>query len=107
PGPLIVGVQPHEIPQLTEATRPGQEVAKSFQLERTEHDLELVLALPARGADRAAAAQRSRLAGRSQPAEQITRGWQPCADELPDLHAQTEVVRENGLQTFGRACLLR
>src|SRR6185437_1035962 len=107
PGPLVVGVQPHQIAQLGQAARPGQEVTKGFQLQRTEHDLELVLALPAGGADRTAAAQRSRLAGRSQPAEQITRGRQPRADELADLHAQTEVVRQNGLQAFGRACLLR
>src|SRR6185312_12755136 len=74
PGPLVVGVQPHQIAQLGQATRPGQEVTKGFQLQRTEHDLELVLALPARGTDRTAAAEGRRLAGGSQPAEQITRG---------------------------------
>ena len=89
--------------KLGEPARAGQKVAEVGARQRAEHDFEFVLALPRRPAEGGRQAELLL----AEPAVQVARNVEPRAGELAHFNGNAEVIRENGFEPIGGACLLR
>src|SRR6185437_6215755 len=101
PAPLVVGMEAHQRRQLGEPARAGKEVPEARERERSDGDLELMLALEAHGTERRRQAERCRLGIPADPAAELAWHVHPFTDELAYLDWQSEVVGENTLERIG------